>query len=177
LLTSKAVPLHAMEARGGRGGIAPTHSRPRHYMGWVVSVTPRPRFYPRGTEPRTHWIGGWVGPRAGLGTEVRGNIFCLCRGSNLDRPVFQSVARHYTDWATRLPYNLLGMHNLYWTKIRAWLHVLYVHIWTVHADLTQGEVVWLYMHSLDPICISETRSEIPYEIICRTRGNSAFIRK
>jgi hypothetical protein len=27
---SKAVPLHAMEAPGGRGGIAPTHSRPRH---------------------------------------------------------------------------------------------------------------------------------------------------
>jgi hypothetical protein len=27
---SKAVPLHAMEALGGRGGIDPTHSRPRH---------------------------------------------------------------------------------------------------------------------------------------------------
>jgi hypothetical protein len=27
---SKAVLLHAMEALGGRGGIAPTHSRPRH---------------------------------------------------------------------------------------------------------------------------------------------------
>jgi hypothetical protein len=27
---SKAVPLHAMEALWGRGGIAPTHSRPRH---------------------------------------------------------------------------------------------------------------------------------------------------
>jgi hypothetical protein len=26
----KAVPLHAMEVLGGRGGIAPTHSRPRH---------------------------------------------------------------------------------------------------------------------------------------------------
>jgi hypothetical protein len=26
---SKAVPLHAMETLGGRGGIAPTHSRPR----------------------------------------------------------------------------------------------------------------------------------------------------
>jgi hypothetical protein len=27
---SKAVPLHAMEALGVRGDIAPTHSRPRH---------------------------------------------------------------------------------------------------------------------------------------------------
>jgi hypothetical protein len=26
----KAVPLHAVEALGGKGGIAPTHSRPRH---------------------------------------------------------------------------------------------------------------------------------------------------
>jgi hypothetical protein len=30
LLKKKAVPLHAMEALGGRGGIAPTHSRPRY---------------------------------------------------------------------------------------------------------------------------------------------------
>jgi hypothetical protein len=29
-LKAKAVPLHAMKALGGRGGIAPTHSRPRH---------------------------------------------------------------------------------------------------------------------------------------------------
>jgi hypothetical protein len=30
-IKGKAVPLHAMEALGGgRGGIAPTHSRPRH---------------------------------------------------------------------------------------------------------------------------------------------------
>jgi hypothetical protein len=29
-VNGKAVPLHAMEALGGRGGIAPTHSRPRH---------------------------------------------------------------------------------------------------------------------------------------------------
>jgi hypothetical protein len=29
-LQSKAVPLHAMVALGGRGGIAPTHSWPRH---------------------------------------------------------------------------------------------------------------------------------------------------
>jgi hypothetical protein len=26
----KAVPLHSMEAFGGRGGIAPTNSQPRH---------------------------------------------------------------------------------------------------------------------------------------------------
>jgi predicted metallo-beta-lactamase superfamily hydrolase len=30
LIKGKAVLLHAMEVLGGRGGIAPTHSRPRH---------------------------------------------------------------------------------------------------------------------------------------------------
>jgi hypothetical protein len=50
--------------------------------------------------PGTHCTGGWVGLRAGLDTEVRGKILCPCRGSNLNRPVVQSIARHYTDWAT-----------------------------------------------------------------------------
>jgi hypothetical protein len=54
------------------------------------------------TPPRTHCTGGWVGPRAGLDTEARGKILCLCWVSNLDRLVVQSVARHYTDWATWL---------------------------------------------------------------------------
>jgi hypothetical protein len=30
LIKGKTVQLHAMEGLGGRGGIAPTHSRPRH---------------------------------------------------------------------------------------------------------------------------------------------------
>jgi hypothetical protein len=30
--------------------------------------------YPRGKDPGTHWTGGWVGPRAGLDTEVREKI-------------------------------------------------------------------------------------------------------
>jgi hypothetical protein len=47
-----------------------------------------------------HCTGGWVGPRAGLDTEARGKILYPCKGSNLNRLVVQSVARHYTDWAT-----------------------------------------------------------------------------
>jgi hypothetical protein len=45
----------------------------------------------------THCTGGWVGLRAGLDIEVRGKTLCACRGSNLDRPVVQSVVRHCTD--------------------------------------------------------------------------------
>jgi hypothetical protein len=92
----KAVPLHAMEALGGRGGIAPTHLDLGTRWGCVVSVTPRPRFTPGEWTPGTHCTGGWVGPRAGLDTEDRGKIFCPRRGSNPDRPVVQPVVRHYS---------------------------------------------------------------------------------
>jgi hypothetical protein len=43
----------------------------------------------------TQWIGSWAGLRAGLDTEARGKILCLCH--------VQSVVRHYTDWATPTP--------------------------------------------------------------------------
>jgi hypothetical protein len=52
----------------------------------VVRVTPRKRFTPGERTPGTHWIGGWVGPRAGLDAEARRGILCPCRGSNPDRP-------------------------------------------------------------------------------------------
>jgi hypothetical protein len=38
--------------------------------------------------------------------------FRLCRGSNLDRRVVQSVVRHYTDWATRLTSTRYVFSNL-----------------------------------------------------------------
>jgi hypothetical protein len=60
--------------------------------------------------PGAHCTGGWVGPRAGLGTEAKGKSFRFCRGSNLDRPVVQPVARHCTDCATRFPF--LGLDIL-----------------------------------------------------------------
>jgi hypothetical protein len=69
--TLLAVPLHAMKSLWGRG-IAPTHSRTRQCMAWMVSVTPWPRFSPGERTPGTHCTGGWVGPRAGLDAEARG---------------------------------------------------------------------------------------------------------
>jgi len=36
----------------------------------VVSFTPRP-LYLQGRAPGTHWLGGWVGPRAVLDTVVK----------------------------------------------------------------------------------------------------------
>jgi hypothetical protein len=48
--------------------------------------------YPRERTAGTHCTGGWVAD-----TEVTGKALCPCHGSNLDRPVAQPVARHYTD--------------------------------------------------------------------------------
>jgi hypothetical protein len=59
--------------------------------------------YPRGKNPRYHWIGGWVGLRAGLGAGARRKILYPCRGSNLDHPIVQPVVRHYTAGATATP--------------------------------------------------------------------------
>jgi hypothetical protein len=42
---------------------------------------------PLGKASGTHCTGGWVGLRAGLDTEARGNISCPFRGSNPGRPV------------------------------------------------------------------------------------------
>jgi hypothetical protein len=49
---SKGVPLHAMEAHGGRGGIAPTHTQPWHYMGVSGQRHAPAALYPRGKDPR-----------------------------------------------------------------------------------------------------------------------------
>jgi hypothetical protein len=43
---------------------------------------------------------------------------CLCRGSNLDRPVVQSVARHYTDWATPAHLKICNNNNNVRSSIR-----------------------------------------------------------
>jgi hypothetical protein len=72
-------------------------------MGWVVSVTPWPLFSSWEGTPGTHWIGGWVRLRASLDSEARRKILYLCRGSNPDRPVVQSVVRHCADWAIPAP--------------------------------------------------------------------------
>jgi hypothetical protein len=66
----------------------------------------RPRFSLRERTSGTHCTGCCVGLRAGVDTDAKGKNRCLCRGSKVDRPVVQPVARHYTDWATELTYLL-----------------------------------------------------------------------
>jgi hypothetical protein len=68
----------------------------------VVSVAPWLHFSP-GKRPPVPIV-----QEAGRASEpvwtqkIEEKSFCLCRGSNLDRPVIWPIARHYTDWATQL---------------------------------------------------------------------------
>jgi hypothetical protein len=54
-----------METYGGIGCIGQRFLALGTSQRWVVNFTPLP-LYPWGKNPRPHWIGGWVGPRAGL---------------------------------------------------------------------------------------------------------------
>jgi hypothetical protein len=62
----------------------------------------RPGLFTLGEKaPGTHWIGGWVGFRAGL-DDVEKRKFLTLPGLELRPSVVQPVASHYTDGAIRV---------------------------------------------------------------------------
>jgi hypothetical protein len=88
---SKAIPLHAMQALRGREVIYSFLISALDRGEWSVLCLGR-TLPPR--KDSSHWIGWWVGLRAGLDTEARRKRLCLWPGSN---PAVQSVVRLYTD--------------------------------------------------------------------------------
>jgi hypothetical protein len=52
---------------------------------------------PKEKAPGTHWIGGWVDPRAVPDAVVKKKIPSSCRESNPTTPIVQPVAHLYTD--------------------------------------------------------------------------------
>jgi hypothetical protein len=48
---------------------------------------------------------GWA-PEPVWTQRLQEKSYRLCRWSNLDLPVVRPVARHYTDWATRLTFQV-----------------------------------------------------------------------
>jgi hypothetical protein len=62
---------------------------------WTAS---RPgRFTPRERAPGTHWIRGWMGPRAVVDAVVKRNIPSPRRESKPRIPIAQPVAQRCTD--------------------------------------------------------------------------------
>jgi hypothetical protein len=69
----------------------------------MVSFTPW-LFNPGERAPGAHWIGGWVGLRAGLDDlEKRKFLNLLGTYSNSDPSVVQLIASRYTDYAIPAP--------------------------------------------------------------------------
>jgi hypothetical protein len=85
---------HAMNTYWDSGSIAPRILDLGTRWKWVVSFTPRP-LYTQGNSPGTHWIGGWVGPRAVLDAVVKRKIPSPRRESKPRTPVVQPVAQRY----------------------------------------------------------------------------------
>jgi hypothetical protein len=76
----------------GSGGVAPRTIDLGCSWSWVVSVTDRSLYPKRERAPGTHWIGGWMGPRAGLVAVSKRKSPSPRRESNPDYPVVQQVA-------------------------------------------------------------------------------------
>jgi hypothetical protein len=75
-----------------------THSLISALDGGGWSASRLCRFTPKETATGTHWIGGWVGPRAVLDAVVRRKIPSSRRESNPRIPIVQHIAQRYTDW-------------------------------------------------------------------------------
>jgi hypothetical protein len=71
-----------MKAYWGSGGITPTRSFISALNEFEWSDSRPSRFNPRERAPATHWIAGWVDPRAGLDTVVKRKIPSPCQNSS-----------------------------------------------------------------------------------------------
>jgi hypothetical protein len=67
-------------------------------------------FTPRERTPGTHWIGDWVGTKAGLDAVMKRKIPSPCRDSN--PPIIYPVAQRYTAELFRLLHNLGNLKHI-----------------------------------------------------------------
>jgi hypothetical protein len=81
---------HTMKAYWGSGRIGPHILNLGTRWRWMVSFTPWP-LYHRERAPGTHWIGGWVWPRAVLDAVVKRKIPSPRREPNPRAPIVQPV--------------------------------------------------------------------------------------
>jgi hypothetical protein len=84
---------------------------------WVVNFTPR-LLYHSGKRPGTHYIGGWVNPRAGM-DDLEKRKFLTLPGFELRS--LRHPASRYTDYATPAPHNSIILKEIWktctWTMV------------------------------------------------------------
>jgi hypothetical protein len=94
-----------------------THSLTSTLYGGEWSASRPGRFTPRERAPGSHWIGGWVSPRAVMDAVVKRKIPSPSRESNPTTPIVQPVAQRYTDWAITVLYPISCIHKLFKTLV------------------------------------------------------------
>jgi hypothetical protein len=103
--------------RIGERRYSSTHSLTSALDGGEWSVSCPSRFTSRERDPGTHWIGGWVGPRAILDAVIKREIPSPSRESNPRTPIVQPVAQRYTDWAVTA---LIGLDVAHMISMKNW---------------------------------------------------------
>jgi hypothetical protein len=97
----KVVPVRNQVSRHedvlGEWRYSSTHKMTSALEGGEWSVSRPGHFILRERAPGTHWIGGWVGPRAVQNTVVKRKIPSPRRESNPRTPIVQPVAQRCTD--------------------------------------------------------------------------------
>jgi hypothetical protein len=83
--------------RFGEWKYSSTHSLTSLLDGGKWSASRPGHFTPRERAPGTHWIGGWVSPRAAV-DRVSIKVPSPRRESNPDHPIVQPVASRCTRW-------------------------------------------------------------------------------
>jgi hypothetical protein len=84
--------------------------------------------YPQGKDTGTHWIGGWMGPRAGLDAVARGKLLCLCWGLNPCCPVCSQ-----TYWL--MLKNTLSWHKMLMNR-SMWVYTVWKKTWDTSLFVT-----------------------------------------
>jgi hypothetical protein len=108
--TVKAVTLHATKTLGGRGYSSYSFSTSALDGGEWSALRPGRALDPgKGPPVSTGQEAGWA-PKSVWTQRLEEKSFRLCRWSNLDRSVVKPLARHYTDWATRLTQKRTTLH-------------------------------------------------------------------
>jgi hypothetical protein len=88
-----------MKAYLGEWSYSSTHSLTSALDGGEWPASRLGRFTPKERAPGTHWIGGWVDPRAVLDAVMKRKIPSPRRESNPRTPIAQPVVQRNTDWA------------------------------------------------------------------------------
>jgi hypothetical protein len=109
----KCVPIHAIESYVGRGVISPHIFSHGVRWRWVVILTPRLQERATGI----HWIGGWLGLRAGLEVLEQGIISCAWRDSNPRSSSLHPVTKLYVAGPIWNPQSTPLMNRIYVQRV------------------------------------------------------------